>query len=173
MNNIKEKLLAIFLMFSSLILDGFIASYWATNLNTNFGLMIPRLIFLVFIILSFHYDKNFMITSATIFGFLMDAYYLGFFGIYIVSFIMIVYLTFNLKQLLQSNIISYTMLAFLTIAIVETFIYGVVWILGVTTISFQQFLISKLAATLLLNTSIMLLFSYLIHLLIEHAMDKN
>ena len=173
MYNSKGKLLAITLMFSSLILDGFIASYWAVNLDTNFGLMVPRLIFLVFIILSFHYRKNFMLASAFIFGFLMDTYYLGFFGIYIVSLIIIVYTTDILKGILQPNIITYTMLAVIEITIVENFIYGVIRILGVTRISLQEFLVTKLAATLLFNSVIMLLISYFIHQLLYQVLDKN
>lgn len=173
MHNLKGKLLAITLMFSSLILDGFIASYWAVNLDTNFGLMVPRLIFLIFILLSFHYDKNFMFVSAFVFGILMDTYYLGFFGIYIVSFIMIVYSTNSFKKVLQPSVMSYTMLAVILVTIVESFIYGVIRILGMTGISLQGFLVTKLAATLLFNGLLMLFLSYFIQQLVFKAMEKN
>lgn len=160
-------------MFSSLILDGFIASYWAVNLDASFGLMVPRLIFLVFILLSFHYEMNFMLTSAFIFGFLMDSYYLGFFGIYIVSLIITVYITNSFKEILQASVITYTMLAVIQITVVEVFMYGVIRILGITGISIQEFLVTKLAATLLFNSVIMLLMSYLIERLVYQALDKN
>lgn len=114
-----------------------------------------------------------MLASAFIFGFLMDTYYLGFFGIYIVSLIIIVYTTDILKGILQPNIITYTMLAVIEITIVENFIYGVIRILGVTRISLQEFLVTKLAATLLFNSVIMLLISYFIHQLLYQVLDKN
>ncbi len=169
----KGKFLAITLMFVSLILDGFIASYWAMNLDTSFGLMIPRIIFLVFILLSFHYEKNFMLASAFVFGTLMDTYYLGFFGIYIVSFILIVYTTGIFKGMLQPNVMTYTMLSVIILTIVENFIYGVVRLLGITGISLQEFLVTKLAATLLFNSVTMLLMSYFIHRLVFKILDKN
>lgn len=114
-----------------------------------------------------------MLASAFIFGFLMDTYYLGFFGIYIVSLIIIVYTTDILKGILQPNIITYTMLAVIEITIVENFIYGVIRILGITGISLQEFLVTKLAATLLFNSVTMLLISYFIHRLVYQVLDKN
>lgn len=173
MNNWKGKLLAITLMFSSLILDGFIASYWAINLDTSIGLMVPRLIYLVFILLSFHYEKNFMLASAFVFGFLMDTYYLGFFGIYIVSFVLIVYITDTLKETLRPNVITYTLITVIIITVVESFIYGTIRILGITGISLQDFLVTRLAATLLFNSITMLLISYFIHRLVYQVLDKN
>lgn len=173
MYNSKGKLLAITLMFSSLILDGFIASYWAVNLDTDYGLMVPRLIFLVFILLTFHYEKNFMLASAFIFGMLMDAYYLGFFGIYIVSFILIVYATDAFKGILQPNVLTYTMISVIILTIIESFIYGIIRILGITGITLQEFLVTKLAATLFFNSVTMLLISYFIHRLVYQVLDKN
>lgn len=165
--------MAITLMLSSLILDGFIASYWAVNLDTNFGLIVPRLIFLVFILLSFHYQKNFMLFSAFVFGFLMDTYYLGFFGIYIVSLIMIVQMTNALKGIMKPNMITFTMLAVIEVTVVENFIYGVIRILELSKISFQEFLVTRLAATLLFNSVAMLLIGYFIHRLVDQVLDKN
>lgn len=173
MNNWKENLLAIILMLSSLILDGFIANYWSTALDTNYGLMVPRMTFLVFIILAFYYEKNFMIISAVIFGFLMDTYYLGFLGIYILSLLAIVTAIFKFKELVQANVVSYTLLTIVLITAIEIFIYGVIRILGITGISIQEFLVEKLAATLFLNTLIMLFSSYFIQKLILKTMDKN
>ncbi|MDN6162064.1 MAG: rod shape-determining protein MreD, partial [Atopostipes sp.] len=104
MNRWKEKIVSIVLILSSLILDGFIANYFSTTLDTNYGLMVPRTIFLIFIMLSFHYDKNFMLTSAVVFGFLMDTYFLGFVGIYILSLVMIVMMISKLKELVHANV---------------------------------------------------------------------
>lgn len=65
------------------------------------------------------------------------------------------------------------MLTIVVITIVEIFIYGVIRILGITGIGLQEFLVKKLAATLLLNTLIMLFSSYFIQKLILNTMDKN
>ena len=160
-------------MLVSLIFDGFIANYWSTTLDTTYGLMVPRLIFLVFIILAFHYEKNFMITSAIIFGFLMDTYFLGFLGIYILSLTMIVLAITRFKELVHANVLSYTMLSIVLITGVEIFTYGAIRILGITGMTIQEFLVEKLAATLFLNSLIMLSLSYFIEKLILKSMDKN
>lgn len=173
MNSSKGKFTAIALMFLSLVLDGFIASYWAVRLDTDYGLMIPRFIFLIFILLSYHYDNKFMMTSAFLFGILMDSYYLGFFGISIASLVMIVYIINNVKKILQSSMFSYVLLSILVITVVESFIYGVIRLLEITAMSYQEFLVSKLAATLLFNSIAMLLFGYFIHQFIRYALDKN
>lgn len=173
MDKWKEKVLSIVLILSSLILDGFIASNWSTALDTNYGLMVPRTVFLIFIILSFHYEKNFMLTSAFIFGFLMDTYFLGFIGIYIICLLSIVFTIVKFKELVHANIVSYTVLTIVIITMAELFIYGVMRILSITGMNFQEFLVGKLAATLLLNTLVMLFSSYFIEKLILKNMDKN
>lgn len=65
------------------------------------------------------------------------------------------------------------MLTIVVITIVEIFIYGVIRILGITGIVLQEFLVKRLAATLLLNTIIMFFSSYFIQKLILNTMDKN
>lgn len=173
MNNWKEKILSIVLILSSLILDGFVANYWSQALDTNYGLMIPRTIFLVFIILSFHYTKNFMLTNAVIFGFLMDTYFLGFIGIYLTALLAIVLMIFKFKEVVHGNVMSYTLLTIVIITMIEFFIYGVIRVLGISGMNIQEFLVSRLAATLFLNTIVMLLSSYFIERLILHSMNKN
>lgn len=172
MNNWKQSLFAILLMFSTVLIDGFIASYWAESLNTDFGIMIPRTIILVMIIFSFHFDHTFMLASTAIFGLLMDSYYLGFFGPYLASLIMVYYIVLNIKKFLLPNIFSYTVVTILAITLVENFIYGIMSILGITSISYQMFIVSRLGATLLFNVLIMLVFGYFIHRLVLKVMDE-
>lgn len=173
MNNWKEKMLAIFLILFSLILDGFIANFWSVNLETSIGLMIPRTIFLIFIILSFHYEKRFMLSNVLVFGFLMDAYYLGFIGIYLFSLLILVLIIFKFKEFVHANLLSYTMLTIVILTVVELFIFGVIRILGVSGMTLQEFLVNKLAATLLLNTLLMFSSSYFIQKLILSVREKN
>lgn len=173
MDNWRQNLLAIFLMFSSVLLDGFITSTWTSHLETGLGLIIPRTIVLIIIILSFHYTEGFMLVSAAIIGFIMDTYYLGFIGIYMASFVLIAYITYNLKRIIRPNVLSYTLIAILGITLVEVLTYGIMRILAISTISFQLFLVSRLSATLLFNGIVMLIFSYFIHQLIVNIMDES
>jgi rod shape-determining protein MreD len=160
-------------MFSAVLFDGFIASYGASTLDTNIGLVVPRTIILVIIILTFHYQQNFMLGSAAVIGFIMDAYYLGFLGVYMAAFILVVTLVSNLKQVIYPNVLSYTLLSILGITAAELVVYSIMRLLSITTLSFQMFLVSRLSATLLFNGLAMLLFSYFIHQLIVNTLDES
>ncbi len=173
MNHWKQTLLPLLLMFSSVLLDGFIASYWGSTLDTNIGLVVPRIILLILIILSFHYKESFMLGSAAAFGFIMDAYYLGFLGVYMASFMLVVTIVSNLKQMIQPNVLSYTLVSILGITAAELVVYGLMRILSITTISFQVFVVSRLSATLLFNGLAMLLFSYFIHRLVVNTLSES
>lgn len=172
-NKWKQDAFAILLMFISVIIDGFVTSYWGSTLDTSFGLMIPRTLMLVVIILSFHYKNNFMLISAAVFGFLMDTYYLGFIGVYMASVLLVAYLATNLKQAIHPNVLSYTLVSIIAITMAELVIFGIMKILSITTISFQVFLVSRLGATLLFNGMLMLVFSYFIQQMIIKMMDES
>ena len=173
MYNWKQTLFAILLLFLSVLTDGFITSAWAGSLETSLGLIVPRMIVLMIIILSFHYKENFMLVIAGIFGFIMDTYYLGFIGVYVASFILVAYLSYNFKRIIQPNVLSYTLVSVIGLTLVETVVYSIMRILGVTSLSLQMFIVSRLGATLLFNAVVMLVFSYFIHRFILNVMDES
>lgn len=173
MDNWKPTLFAILLLFLSVLTDGFIASSWTGSLETSLGLIVPRIIVLMIIILSFHYKEGFMLGSAAIFGFIMDTYYLGFIGVYMASFILVAYLAYNFKRIIQPNVLSYTLVSVIGLTLVEVVVYGIMRILGVTSISFQMFIVTRLGATLLFNAVVMLIFSYFIHRFVLNIMDGS
>lgn len=172
-NNWKQTILPFFLMLLAVLTDGFLSSYFSAVLNTSFGLMIPRTIILVIIILAFHYKPNVMYINISIIGFIMDAYYLGFLGVYMATFFFLVAIVNGLKRFLNANVLSYTLVSIIGLAASEVFIYGIMRILGITTISFQIFLVSRLGATLLFNAVIMLVFSFFIHRLVVNTLDES
>lgn len=169
----RQTILPILLLFFSLLLDGFMTSYWTGDLFTGLGHIIPRTIVLMLIILSFHYNLNFMFAMAVFIGFIMDAYYLGFIGIYIAAFMLIVYIFSKLKSVFDPNVLSYTLFSILGITTLEIFVYGMMRILGITSLPFQMFLATRLGATLLFNSILMLLVSYFIDLWVVNVLDEG
>ena len=169
----RQNLTAILLMFSSVLIDGFIANNFTSTLDTSLGLVVPRTIVLMIIILSFHYKEGFMMGSAAAFGFIMDSYYLGFLGVYMPSLVLVAYLTYSLKRVIHPNVLSYTLIGILGITLVEIIAYGIMRILAITTIPIQYFIVSRLSATLLFNGIVMFLFSYFIHLLIVNIIEES
>ena len=160
-------------MFSAVLLDGFITNMWMGALDTNIGRIIPRMIILMIILLSFHYNQKFMLGSVAVIGFIMDAYYIGFIGVYMAVFILVVTIVSNLKQLMRANPLTYTLLSILGLTASEVVVYSIMRMLGLTTYTLQMFIVSRLSATLLFNGIIMLLFSYFIHRLIVKTLDES
>lgn len=172
MNNWKQNLLPISLMLFAVLFDGFLTSYFASGLDTNIGLFVPRTIILVIIILTFHYPQTFMYGNVAIIGFIMDAYYLGFLGIYMATFLLVVAVVSSFKTSLRPNVMTYTLVSILVLTISELVVYGIMQILGITSMGFQAFLVSRLSATLLFNGLIMLVFSFLVHQWILNILDE-
>lgn len=172
MKNWKQILLPFFLMFTAALLDGFVTSLFSAQLDTEMGLIVPRFVFLVIIILSFHYEQSTMYVNAALIGFIMDAYYVGFLGVYLAAFILVITIISSIKQAINPNILSYTLVSILGLTASELLVYGIMRILGVTTMAFQTFIVSRLSATLLFNAFIMLVFSYFIHRLVVNLLDE-
>lgn len=155
-----------------MLFDGFLSSFWTPILYTSIGLFIPRTIVLVIIILTFYYPRKFMYGIVALIGFIMDAYYLGFIGIYMAVFILAVAFVSTIEGRIRPNVVSYTLSSILVLTVSEIIIYGIMRILGVTSMTFQIFIVSRLSATLLFNGLIILIFSFFVDRLIISLMDE-
>ena len=173
MNNWKQNLLPVFLMLFAVLFDGFLTSYGASSLETSIGLFIPRTVLLMIIILTFYYPEKFMYGNVALIGFIMDAYYLGFVGVYMATFILAVTLVATLKGVIRPNVLSYTLSSILVLTVSEILIFGIMRILGSTSMDFQFFIVSRLSATLLFNGLIMLIFSFFVERLIVSTIDET
>lgn len=169
----KQTILPIFLMFLAVLLDGFITNMWTSTLATDIGRIIPRTIILMIILLSFHYNQKFMLGSVAVIGFIMDAYYLGFVGVYMAAFMLVVTIVSNLKGIVRANPFTYTLVSILGITASEGVVYGIMRVLDITTYTLQMFIVSRFSATLLFNGLVMLLFSYFIHRLVVNTLDES
>lgn len=170
--NWKENLLPFFLMLCAVLFDGFVASYFGLGLHSAIGLFVPRTILLVLILLTFYYPQNFMFGNAALIGFIMDAYYLGFLGIYMVTLLLAVAVVSSLKRVLRPNMLSYILVSIIVLTQSEMVVYGIMRVLGLTTMGFQVFLVSRLSATLLFNGLIMLVGSYFVQQLIVDVLKE-
>lgn len=173
MNNWKQNLLPILLMLLAVLFDGFLTSYGASSLDTSIGLFIPRTVLLMLILLAFYYPEKFMYGNVAVIGFIMDAYYLGFVGVYMATFILAVTLVSTIKVAIRPNVLSYTLSSILVLTVSEILIYGIMRILGITSMNFQFFIVSRLSATLLFNGLIMLIFSFFVERLIVNTIDET
>ena len=140
------------LILFGLLVDGLISGIFSEYLYTENGnVMVPRLIILILVMVSFYLPRNKMIIYAIIFGFLYDSYYVGVLGIYVAIFPLIVYVTDKLNQVLNPNPITIGMMVFINLSILETMLYWIYKILGFTMIDMNTFMAGRLGPTLLLN----------------------
>ncbi|SEK31957.1 rod shape-determining protein MreD [Carnobacterium iners] len=140
------------LIFFGLLADGLISKIFFKQLYAENGnIMVPRLIILILILISFYFPRNKMILYGIVFGFLYDSYYVGILGIYIAIFPLIVYVTTKLKQVLNPNLITIGMIVFINLSILETMLYWIYRVLGFTAIDMNTFMAGRLGPTLLLN----------------------
>ena len=114
-----------------------------------------------------------MYGNVAVIGFIMDAYYLGFVGVYMATFILAVTLVSTIKVAIRPNVLSYTLSSILVLTVSEILIYGIMRILGITSMNFQFFIVSRLSATLLFNGLIMLIFSFFVERLIVNTIDET
>ena len=148
----KINVFAPMLILFGLLVDGLISGMFSEYLYTENGnVMVPRLIILILVMVSFYLPRNKMIIYAIIFGFLYDSYYVGVLGIYVAIFPLIVYVTDKLNQVLNPNPITIGMMVFINLSILETMLYWIYKILGFTMIDMNTFMAGRLGPTLLLN----------------------
>ncbi len=148
----KINVFAPMLILFGLLVDGLISGIFSEYLYTENGnVMVPRLIILILVMVSFYLPRNKMIIYAIIFGFLYDSYYVGVLGIYVAIFPLIVYVTDKLNQVLNPNPITIGMMVFINLSILETMLYWIYKILGFTMIDMNTFMAGRLGPTLLLN----------------------
>ena len=148
----KINVFAPMLILFGLLVDGLISGIFSEYLYTENGnVMVPRLIILILVMVSFYLPRNKMIIYAIIFGFLYDSYYVGVLGIYVAIFPLIVYVTDRLNQVLNPNPITIGMMVFINLSILEIMLYWIYKILGFTMIDMNTFMAGRLGPTLLLN----------------------
>ena len=157
----KINIFAPLLIFFGLLVDGLISGAFSSHLYTESGnVMVPRLIILILVLISFYLPRNKMILYGIIFGFLYDSYYVGILGIYVAIFPLIVYVTNKLKLVLNPNPITIGMMIFINLSILETMLYWIYKILGFTTIDMNTFMAGRLGPTLLLNLVLFIITFY-------------
>lgn len=156
----KAKVFAPLLIFFGFLMDGLLSGVFSEQLYGGTGVMVPRLIVLIFILMSFYLPRNKMIFYAVIFGLLYDSYYVGILGIYVAAFPLIVYITEKLKRVLNPNPIVVGMMVIINLSLLEFILYEFYKVLSFTTLDTSTFMASRLGPTLLLNLVFFILVFY-------------
>lgn len=147
----KKTLLSVVLLSLALLIDGSLVLNMPHVLTLGIGKMVPHFTAIVLILLSFYYEEKYVRLLAFIFGFITDAYYVGFLGIYMVGYFIMLYLVKQAEYFLNNQWLVLILLGLLGIFIIENFAYFIYSMLSITKMGWGTFFKTRLGATLLFN----------------------
>jgi len=160
MNQWKKVIIPIVILYVSLLVDGTITSFMMNQLQTSFGLMIPRLFILSSIILAFHLEPRHMYSLSLLFGFIYDSYYSGVLGIYMAVLMILTYVILHIRRVIEPHLLILVLLSIILLTINEFFVFAIYRVIDLTAISAQTFMAERLGATLTFNAILMLVLGY-------------
>ncbi|MCC5895066.1 MAG: rod shape-determining protein MreD [Alkalibacterium sp.] len=148
----KKVIIPIVLLFVSMLLDGLIVALFYEHLAVSFGFMSPRLMVLVVIILGFHLDPRHMYILTIIFGFIYDSYFSGILGIYMAGLTLVAYFVIQLRRIFDANFVIMILMSVIMLTFLEFFVFGIYRAIDLTALTTQNFLATRLSASLVFNT---------------------
>src|SRR5699024_190326 len=110
------------------------------------------LVFLVYI--AIYYDTEstyYSVLYAILFGLLIDILYTGILGVYMFSYATVIYVIHGLQKLLQRNFFVLLLLGFTAIVSADFLIYAMYYVVGITEMAGQDYLMQRLVPTILAN----------------------
>lgn len=160
MTDWKKIIIPVFLLFSTLLMDGGMTYLFRNQLNSSIGLMIPRLVVITLIMLAFYLEPKQLFILSLTFGFIYDSYYSGILGVYIAAFILIPYLVIQIRQIINPYFYVIMLVNIVILTVMELFVFGVYRVIGVSDTTLQLFLVDRLGGTLIFNTGAFLIIGY-------------
>lgn len=173
----KKVVIPIVLIFVSLLLDGMVVSLFYQQLSVSFGFLSPKLLVLVIIVLAFHLEPRHMYILTFVFGFIYDSYYSGILGIYMAGLTLVAYFVIQLRKIFDSNYVIMVLMSVIMITFLEFFVFGIYRVVDLTAITTQEFMATRLSASLVFNTvsAVVLVYpvKYAILLIDTKSKDKS
>jgi len=153
-------------------------SIFVTTLSGEFfnsdKLFIPRFLMIFLVFLAVYCNNRTALYYSVIIGLVFDVVYTEILGVYLFVLPVITYAISKVMNILQNNVFVVSLLAVMAVAFLETVIYGMNYMLGFASMTFQQFLSIRLVPTLLLNTVATIILAYpLRKFLLQHCAEDN
>lgn len=135
----------------SFLVDGVLTNHFPTLFLRSGYSLTPRIVVIAVVMLNFMIDNKSMFWFSIIAGFFVDSYYSGILGVYMGLFAIIV----RIIRLVRSNILQNPFTLGLAIVCFLSFteigVYFVYALHGVAGMNWNEFLVQRLSATLILN----------------------
>lgn len=140
-------------LFIALFLDGSLSKVWASLFFRYPYNMVSQLV-LLWLVLSYFFEGNIKIPLtwfAVAVGAVADLYYSGIWGLFIVLYPLMVWLTKFLANYFDDTFLNMILIFFVDVAVFELLNYWAYYVIGITHANFGDFLVDTLAPTLALN----------------------
>lgn len=139
------------LMIIAFLLDGVIMNHFSVFLIESGYTLVPRIVVITLILLTFIIDHSSMFWFAVIVGFMYDSYYSGILGVYMAIFAVIIRLIGHIRGKISINPFTLGLALIFLLTITETGVYIIYTLIGIQHLTVQQFLVQRLASSLILN----------------------
>lgn len=147
----KRVYWVLFVYILAFLVDGVLTNHFSKLFLFSGYSLTPRTIIIAVVMLNFMIDHKSMFWFTVIAGFLMDSYYSGILGVYMALFAVIV----RIIRLVRSNILQNPFTLGLALvfflSFTEVSVYFVYALRGVASMDWNEFLVVRLGATLMLN----------------------
>lgn len=156
MKRIYLPLILLFLV----IFEGLAINLLPTSIVLSDYLVIAHWVLVFLIYIAIYYDTEstyYAVVYAFIFGLLIDVIYTGILGVYMFSYGLTAYMIHGLQRLLQRNIYVLIFLGVLGLIIAELSIFIMFYVVGITNMILQDYLLQRLLPTVLANLIFLLI----------------
>ncbi|MBO8441456.1 MAG: rod shape-determining protein MreD [Firmicutes bacterium] len=162
----KTKICFVLVLFICLLLDGVLTQQLSSYFFSSNFKMIPELALLWIIFSLFFLSDDVLNGSLTIIylstilvGIIFDFFYIGYWGIYIFIFPLVVWIMTYLRIFFNKSILSMIIITILCISLSMFISWNMSLIMGICSLSFVNFMVNNLFPTLLLN-EVLVIFTY-------------
>ena len=138
-------------MIIAFLLDGVIMNHFSVFLIESGYTLVPRIVVITLILLTFIIDHSSMFWFAVMVGFMYDSYYSGILGVYMAIFAVIIRLIGHIRGKISINPFTLGLALIFLLTITETGVYIIYTLIGIQHLSVQQFLVQRLGSSLVLN----------------------
>ncbi len=162
-------------LFITFFLDGSFSKVFANQFFSYPYSMVSQLV-LLWLVLAYFFEGNIKIPLygfAIAVGVLTDLFYSGIFGLFIVLYPLIVWLTKLLATFFNENFFNTLLIFFIDVCVFQLLNYWAFLLIGVVHVNMGNFLLDTLAPTLALNLVYFVLLYWPIHALYGRALAKQ
>lgn len=148
------------ILFIFVILEGVAINLLPTEIVLSNYLIIAHWVLAFLVYIAIYYDTGstyYSIMYALIFGLLIDIIYTGVLGVYMFSYGGVIYIIHGLQKLLQRNFFVLVLLGVAAFLMADFSIYLIYFVVGITEMVWQDYLLQRLIPTILANLLFLLI----------------